>query len=66
MGEKIGRAKEVIGWATGDREVEAKGRVEQDVADPDTEVVEATDDAVADEQLAVREQHSEHKPDKLD
>jgi len=33
MGEKLGRAKEVVGWATGDREVEAEGRVQQRVAD---------------------------------
>ena len=66
MGDKIGRAKEVVGWATGDRDVEAKGRVEQDVADPDTDTVEASDDAVAAEQLALRKEHSEHKPDELD
>lgn len=66
MNEKMGRAKEVVGWATGDREVEAKGRVEQDVADPATDAVEVTDEAVADEQLVVREEHSEHKAAKLD
>ncbi len=27
-----GRAKEKVGWATGDREVEAKGRVEKEEA----------------------------------
>ncbi|HEV2758943.1 MAG TPA: hypothetical protein VGV86_05175 [Acidimicrobiales bacterium] len=34
MGEKIGKITEAAGRVTGDREVEAKGRVEQDASDP--------------------------------
>jgi hypothetical protein len=34
MGEQTGKITEVVGRVTGDREVEAKGRVEQEVADP--------------------------------
>ena len=29
MGKKLGRAKEIVGYATGDRDVEARGRVDQ-------------------------------------
>jgi uncharacterized protein YjbJ (UPF0337 family) len=64
MGEHTGKAKEVVGWATGDREVEAKGRVEHDVADPDDDADEVTGDAVADEKLEVRHEHGEYDPDK--
>ncbi len=59
MGEKTGRAKEIVGWATGDRDVEAKGRVEQDVADPDTETTGVAKAAVEDEKRAVRAEHEE-------
>ncbi len=62
MGERMGRAKEVVGWATGDREVEAEGRVEQHVADPSDPATEVSDEAVADEGLEVREDHREYDP----
>ena len=64
MGEKTGRAKEVVGWVTGDREVEAKGRVEQDVADPATPTDDVTDAAVRDEKQAVRADHHEVDSDR--
>jgi uncharacterized protein YjbJ (UPF0337 family) len=62
MGENAGKAKEVLGWVTGDREVEAEGRVEQDVAS-DEPLDEVTDKAVADKTLEVRREHGEYKPE---
>jgi len=53
MGDTIGKITEVAGRVTGDREVEAKGRVEQDVSDPDA----VTEDAVEDETQDVRRDH---------
>jgi uncharacterized protein YjbJ (UPF0337 family) len=63
MGKHTGKAKEVVGWATGDREVEAKGRVEQHVADPEDDAEGVTPAAVADETLDVRREHGEYKPE---
>ena len=57
MGDKIGKITEVAGRVTGDREVEAKGRVEQDASDPDDPAAEVTEDAVDEETEAVRRQH---------
>ena len=62
MSEKIGKVKEVVGWATGDREVEAKGRVEQEVADPGRPEAEVTEEAVAGEKAEVRQEHDEYRP----
>lgn len=59
MGERIARAKEVVGWATGDREVEAAGRVEKQADDPG----QITDDAVREETKAVRADHDEIDPE---
>lgn len=56
MGERSGRSKEVLGWATGDREVEAEGRVEEDTA------TEATEQAVEDEERNVRRDYEEFDP----
>lgn len=55
MGERISRAKEVVGWATGDRKVEAAGRAEKKADDPD----DVTDEAVREETKAVRADHDE-------
>ncbi len=63
MGERIGRAKEVLGWATGDRDVEAEGRVERRVADPSDPTEQVSDSAVEAEQRGVREDHHEYDPD---
>ena len=57
MGEKLGRAKEVVGWATGDREVEAEGRVEQRSDD------EISDEDVKQTEREVRADHQEVVPD---
>jgi uncharacterized protein YjbJ (UPF0337 family) len=57
MGETIGKITEVAGRVTGDREVEAKGRVEQDAADPAEPVDDPTEGAVDDETQAVRREH---------
>lgn len=56
MGDTIGKITETVGRVTGDREVEAKGRVEQDAADPN-QSAEVTDEAVDDEEEVVRREH---------
>jgi uncharacterized protein YjbJ (UPF0337 family) len=63
VSEHTGKVKEVVGWATGDREVEAEGRVEQEVADPDEAPDEVTDESVADKTFEVRREHGEYQPD---
>jgi uncharacterized protein YjbJ (UPF0337 family) len=49
--------KEVLGAVTGDRRVEAEGRVEQKVADPGTPAETVTDDKVAREERDVKKDH---------
>ena len=45
-----GKVEEAVGWATGDREVEAKGKVEAETGDePDEETVEEVEDEVREE-----------------
>lgn len=63
MGDKIGKITETVGRVTGDRETEAKGRVEQDADDPDEEVDDVTDEAVENERQVVRTEHSDIDPD---
>lgn len=58
MGERSGRTKEVLGWATGDREVEAEGRVEEDPA------ATVTDEAVDDEEKDVRRDYRGVRPER--
>ena len=62
MGDKIGRITETVGRVTGDRETEAKGRVEQDAENPDAPVDEVTEEAVEEERQAVRTEHSDIDP----
>ena len=62
MGENVGKITEALGRVTGDREVEAKGRVEQDAADPDADVDEVTEGTVSDETQVVRQEHSDIEP----
>jgi len=68
MGEKIAKAKEVVGYATGDRQVEARGRVEEKLAASDTDQTgptdDETDDAVAAEQAQVRKERGEYQPER--
>ncbi len=54
---KKGEVKEVLGAVTGDRRVEAEGRVEQKVADPDTGTEAVTEDKVAQEERDVKKDH---------
>jgi len=54
MGKRLGRVKEILGYATGDRDVEARGRVEQRVADPADPMREVNDRAIAREKYRVR------------
>jgi uncharacterized protein YjbJ (UPF0337 family) len=63
VGEKTGKIKEEVGWATGDREVEAKGRVEQKSDDPSEPVDDVTEDTMEDERQAVRKDHHVEDPD---
>ena len=63
MGERSAKAKEAIGWVTGDRKVEAEGRVEAEVADSSNPRSEATDEAVEEELVTVREEHGEFHRD---
>lgn len=58
-GKGKGKAKEVVGWLTADRQVEAEGRVEQDAADPATEEDQVTSEDVAEETDSVREEYGE-------
>jgi len=62
MGEKIGKITEAVGQWTNDREVEAKGRVEQEVADPGDAVGDVTEEAVEDEKETVRAEHHDTDP----
>ena len=57
MGDTIGKITEVAGRVTGDREVEAKGRVEQEASDSAMPADEVTEDAVEDETKDVRREH---------
>ncbi len=63
MGDKLGKITETVGRVTGDRETEAKGRVEQDADDPDEELEDVTDEAVESERQVVRTEHSDIDPD---
>lgn len=61
MGDKIGKVTEAVGRVTGDREVEAKGRVEQDSADPEGPV-EFSEGAIETERQIVRGDHGDIDP----
>jgi len=62
MGDKIGKITETVGRVTEDREVEAKGRVEQDADDPTETVGDVTDEAVESEKQEVRAEHHDIDP----
>jgi len=62
MGDKIGKVTEAVGRVTGDREVEAKGRVEQDSADPEGSVEEVSEGAIETERQIVRGDHGDIDP----
>lgn len=63
MGDIPGKIKEVLGWLTGDRRVEAKGRVEQKAADPGAKVEDVSEEAVDEEQQDVRVEHGDIDPE---
>jgi uncharacterized protein YjbJ (UPF0337 family) len=56
MGKRKGAVKEVLGAVTGDRQVEAEGRAEQDEPTP-------TEQKVDEEVRAVREDHHDVLPE---
>jgi uncharacterized protein YjbJ (UPF0337 family) len=55
--EVAGKVTEVTGRVTGDREVEAKGRVEQQAADPSEPVNDVTEHEIEEETEDVRRNH---------
>ena len=59
MSKAKGKAKEVAGWLTADRKAEAEGIVEQEAADPTSDVDEVTERAVTDETDTLREDYGE-------
>ncbi|MDQ6909982.1 MAG: CsbD family protein [Actinomycetota bacterium] len=59
MGDKIGKITEAAGRVTGDREVEAKGRVEQDASDGNDSEADITDEAIENEKQVVRREHGD-------
>ncbi len=54
-----GEVKEVLGAVTGDRRVEAEGRVAQRVADPATPEGQESEDAVRRQEREVRQVHND-------
>lgn len=62
MGDTIGKITEAAGRITGDREVEAKGRVEQEAADPDDAVGAVSDEEIEAEEQVVRTEHHDIDP----
>ncbi len=60
MGRLTAMIKEVAGYLTGDRRVEAKGRVEERVADPGDPLSVETDENVHEEELEVRRERGEY------
>jgi uncharacterized protein YjbJ (UPF0337 family) len=61
-----GQVKEVLGAVTGDRRVEAEGKVEQQVADPEAPETEESDEAVHHAERAVRQTHDELPGDSVE
>ena len=59
FGRGKGKAKAIAGSVTGDREVEAEGRVEEQAADPASPVPRVTGEAVAAERRRVRAEHGD-------
>src|SRR5439155_16480253 len=62
QGKQTGKITEVVGRVTGDREVEAKGRVEQEAADPAEPEEDVTEAAVEEEKEQVRREHRDIDP----
>jgi drug/metabolite transporter (DMT)-like permease/uncharacterized protein YjbJ (UPF0337 family) len=60
---RTGKAKEVVGWMTGDRGVEAEGRTAQKAADPGRPEGEVTDESVDVAKREVRQEHNELDPE---
>jgi uncharacterized protein YjbJ (UPF0337 family) len=59
MKEQLGKAKEAVGWATGDRHVEAEGRAEAEAADTAMSTNEATEEVVDAKEHEVRKEHGD-------
>jgi uncharacterized protein YjbJ (UPF0337 family) len=60
---RTGKAKEVVGWMTGDRGVEAEGRTAQKAADPGRPEGEVTDESVDVAKREARQEHNELDPE---
>jgi uncharacterized protein YjbJ (UPF0337 family) len=60
--ETLGKVEEALGWATADREVEAKGKLDQ-IEEPDPDASDAEADAVLEEaRRHVRADHGDLAP----
>ena len=59
MGTRKATAKELAGELTGDRRVEAEGRLDRRQHDPESPVTEVTDGQVDDEVERVRQRHGD-------
>ncbi len=63
MKQAVGKVTEKLGWATADRRVEAKGKLEQ-LEEPDPDAGEAEAEAALDEaDLHVRADHGDLTPE---
>lgn len=62
MGRRLGRLKEILGLATGDRGAQARGRVEERAADPTDPLSRVSDEEVAREERRVREELGDVRP----
>ncbi|MGN6694988.1 MAG: hypothetical protein ACTHN0_12510 [Aquihabitans sp.] len=61
--QAVGKAEEALGWATADRRVEAKGKLDQ-LSDGDADADPADGEAVLDEaDLHVRSDHGDLAPE---
>ena len=66
MGKLLGRVKDILGYATGDRDVEARGRVEERVADPADPLTEVSDEEIAHEKARLRTELDQVQPRERD
>ncbi|HLZ07476.1 MAG TPA: hypothetical protein VKT80_02735 [Chloroflexota bacterium] len=65
MGKRTAKAKELLGYVTADRDVEARGRLEEQIADPSNPASEETEDEIREEQLRLRRERGEYQPEWL-
>jgi uncharacterized protein YjbJ (UPF0337 family) len=64
MKEQLAKAKEAVGWATGDRHVEAEGRAEAVATESATSTNDATEEVVDEKEHEVRKEHGDIRPER--